>query len=194
MEPTNEQIEEALRVADADRDKNWIGGAWLEKNCQRLLRYLAAAYRSKCVELDEANAALTLGNNQIPKLIQEGLRFRLRAEAAEAQVIQLEQKCIAGDTQLASARAQVEAADGVVLLAVEFRDRGGLQHVWNCASALNHIGKRPCDCGSDGLFQGLVAYRSRYPAKGGASKNKHMDDCGQDGGCNPDCHVLPRKT
>ena len=42
----NEELDEALRVADADREKTWIGPGWLGKNCQRLMRVLAAEVRS----------------------------------------------------------------------------------------------------------------------------------------------------
>ncbi len=47
------ELEEALRVAATDREKNWIGGAWLEKNCQRLLRALAAEVRAQAERIKE---------------------------------------------------------------------------------------------------------------------------------------------
>jgi hypothetical protein len=61
---------------------------------------------------------------------------------AEARVIELE-------SQLISANRVIDAV-------VEFRDNGGIQHVWNCDSGVPGVGERPCDCGVKVLQDALA--------------------------------------
>lgn len=85
--PEEKDLAEALAVADADRSVNWIGGAWLEKNCQRLLGILARAYRASQAALDSLraeNEALGVQASALPKAHAEILAQRnARLKAAE---------------------------------------------------------------------------------------------------------------
>jgi hypothetical protein len=54
-----------------------------------------------------------------------------------------------------SLEALIERMRPVVEVLIRYRDDGGIQHHWSCDSNIHPIGKLPCDCGADNLYDAL---------------------------------------